>query len=149
MARITRSIEMSFSASRLLRTDTSMSITILRISLVRPAELDLDLTWSELAVAEDACCAVDFEGHAADIGTDDSAFVAHVRGAYRHRYESPGGAPPVPRLRQRPVDAWRRNLERVRGLAHRVPSVQPRRDLPAHLRDLVQADAAVGIDDDP
>src|SRR5579875_3705157 len=60
MARITRSIEMSFSASRLLRTDTSMSIPILLVRgitaeaarLAEPAELDLHPARPEIGVAE-------------------------------------------------------------------------------------------------
>ena len=56
-------------------------------------------------------------------------------------------APPVPGLGEGPVDAGRGRPRRS-GIAHGVLRVQLRRDFPARLGDVVEADPAVGVHDD-
>src|SRR6266852_9956286 len=97
MALMTRSIEMSFSASRLRRTVTSMSIgsllvrtsggltgvagladagRLVEVVLVgQAAELHLHPAWSELAVANSALRTVDLQRDALLIRVDHSCFM--------------------------------------------------------------------------
>src|SRR5215813_11981371 len=158
MALITRSIEMSFSASRLRRTVTSMSIWSLLVR--QAAELHLHPAWSELAVINSPLRAVDFQRDALLIRVDHSCFMVNgthgriplwfrIPAREWHDDQPADRAPPVPGLGQRPVDPRRGHLERVRRVAHRVLRIKPRRDLTADLRDVVQADSAIGIHDDP
>src|SRR5215470_598883 len=174
MALITRSIEMSFSASMLRRTVTSMSIWSLLVRIAgvpagtveiagvvvrEAAELHLHPAWSELAVAHRAFRAVDLQRDALVISSDDSCLLRNgssrgillrmmILSGQRDDDQPPDRAPPVPWFGQRPVDPGRGHLEGVGGLAHRVLRIEPRRDLAAHLGDIVEADAAVGINDD-
>src|SRR5690348_8839726 len=99
MALMTRSIEMSFSASRLRRTVTSISIWSLlvrssggltgvtrvadagrlaEVVLVgQAAELHLHPAWSELAVTNSALHPVDFQRDALLIRVDHSCFMVN------------------------------------------------------------------------
>src|SRR5215472_214430 len=173
MALITRSIEMSFSASRLRRTVTSMSIWSLLVRIAgvlagavemagvvvrQAAELHLHPAWSELAVDHRPLRAIYLQRDALVISPDDSCLLrsGSSRGIplrmmivvrQRDDDQPPDRALPVPGFGQRPVDSWRGHLEGVGGVAHRVLRVEPRRYLAADLGDLVQANAAVGIDD--
>src|SRR5215472_14223573 len=163
---MTRSIEMSFSASRLFSTDTSMSIGFLLagvigvVYLVESSELHLHPARAKLAQAESAPRTVDLERDAVLIRADNPPQIFDRTSGSKffrilifcdQRYDDhpAGGATPVPWLRQRSVDSRRGHLERVRSLAHRVRRVELGRHLPAHLSDVVEADAAVGVDDDP
>src|SRR5690242_11935261 len=166
MALITRSIEMSFSASRLRRTVTSMSIGSLLVRFLRvreAAELYLYPSWSQVAVTQGALRAVDLQRDALVVSAEHASGQRgrigggarlDIRVAFGQFVLGEGDddqpadrAPPVPGLGERPVDAWRGHLERVRRVAHRVLRVKTRRNLPADLGDVVQADAAVGVND--
>src|SRR6266568_3958104 len=163
MALITRSIEMSFSASRLRRTVTSMSIGSLLVRTAggltesveaagacrlagivlgrQAAELHLHPAWSERAVAHLALRTVDLQHDALLIGVDHSCLM--LNGTSGH----------VPLrimilIGERPVDTRRGHLERVGRVAHRVPRVEPGRQLAADLGDVIEADSAVGVHHD-
>src|SRR5215472_8586743 len=106
MALIASSSEMSFSASRLLRTLRSMSTYVLLACLVvERAELDLDPAGTEVGVAVLASRAVLFQGDAelADAGDASEDAVAPL-GA-RSENQPADVAAPVPWQRQRPVHA--------------------------------------------
>src|SRR5215472_17083108 len=120
---------MSFSASKLLRTDRSMSIAILLVRrLAEPAELHLHSARADLAVAEPAFLAVGRQRDALVIGADDPSFDligpsptvpfpiligGGQRGAQRDGDKPARRPPPVPWLGERPVDARRGKLEGV------------------------------------
>src|SRR5499427_2488407 len=174
MALIARSIEMSFSLSRLRRTLRSMSIPAPPVprlgavkhrgglgspGLARPAELDLHPPRAELVVIELDAVALDAQRHRRLAGQENPA-VDGRRPARRSRPAGIGrgrrrergadqpalGAAPVPGLGQRPVHPRGRHLEGVRDLAHDAAGVQAHRHFPADLGDLVQSRPAVGID---
>src|SRR6266702_158643 len=181
MALITRSIEMSFSASRLRRTVTSMSIWSLLVRTAggltesveaagacrfagivlgrQAAELHLHPAWSERAVAHLALRTVDLQQDALLIGVDHSCLMLNGTSGHvplrimiligeRDDDQPADRAPPVPGLGQRPVDTRRGHLERVGRVAHRVPRVEPGRQLAADLGDVIEADSAVGVHHD-
>src|SRR5215472_7623264 len=181
MALMTRSIEMSFSASRLRRTVTSISIgsllvrtaggstgvaevaSVLRLVEVvlvgKLAELHLHPAWSEFAVAHRALRAVNLQRDALLIRVDHTCCLGNgtvgcvplridIVTGQRHYDQPADRATPVPGLRQGPVDPRRGHLQGVGRVAHHVLRVKTGRDLPADLGDVVQADAAVGVDDD-
>src|SRR5215472_13891514 len=90
MALMTRSIERSFSASRLRRTVMSMSIgsllvrtagglagafEIAGVAVRQAAELHLHPAWPELAVAHQAMRAANFQRHALVISPDHSCLL--------------------------------------------------------------------------
>src|SRR5215469_8101843 len=147
MALIASSSEMSFSASRLLRTLRSMSTyVLLACLLLETAELDLNPAGAELGIAVLAGRAVLLQDDArlARAGDPSEDAVAAVRA--RRENQPADVAAPVPRQRQRPVHSRRRNFERVRIVAHPVSVIEPDRELPAGEGYVVQAYTAIGVD---
>src|ERR1022692_40126 len=158
MALIARSIEMSFSASRLRRTLRSISIGLLLVravvrGVIQPGELDLNPPRAEVAIAEPPGIALHVERHAAGIRLADPAVhaVRPGRRLIRRRLRVPlqrsgdqaaDRAPPVPRLGERAVNARRGDLQGVGRLAHRGRLVEHGRKLPADVLDIIEADAA-------
>ena len=59
------------------------------------------------------------------------------------------GPPPVPRLREGPVHAWRGDLERVGRLGHDPCDVKLRRQRLADQGHIVEADPARRVHHDP
>src|SRR5580700_11746389 len=156
MAFIARSIEMSFSASRLFRTLRSMSIVPLlvrAVAVVKPGELDLYPPGADLRVSVFAAFPVDVQSHAARVRLGDTARYGQRPGVGircgwrpccdRRADQAADGPPPVLRLGQRAVHARRGHLEGVRLLPPRRRPVERGRKLPADLGDVVQADPAV------
>src|SRR5271170_7928069 len=116
MALMARSIEMSFSASRLRRTLRSISIGPLLVRAVaggrvQRGELDLYPPPAEFGVAELPALSVDVEPHSPGVRPGDaSRYGQRVSQAVRcrtglwperRRHQAAGRAPPVLRLRQR------------------------------------------------
>src|SRR6266487_2241459 len=146
MALIARSIEMSFSASRLRSTLRSMSICLPPVCTRHGvAELKENLSRAELAVAVFALLSRYLQQDRVVAG---SQYPALDRGG-APRFVRPGGrscrqrradqparrAAPAPRLGQRPVDTRRGDLQRVRGLAHRAIGVELGCQRPADQRE--------------
>src|ERR1700722_10761318 len=158
MALMARSIEMSFSLSRLRRTLKSMSIwlpLVPRVVVVGgapAAELDLHLAGSKFLVAELALLAGDVQDHRIRPGVDnpalDGAGVPRRPGGQRDAHQPAPGAAPVTGLGERPVHPGRADLQRVRGLAHDPGVVQFLGQRTAELGDVVQAGAAIGVHHD-
>src|SRR5215467_6990637 len=123
MALIARSSEMSFSASRLLRTLRSMSTYVLLeafdivvAQIVEMTKLNLDAPRPQLGVAERLRLTGVLKGYARLVRADNAALggrgpipVRSGSRTYLHgRDNQPSDrAPPVARLGQRPVDARR------------------------------------------
>src|SRR5215469_9559632 len=109
MALIASSSEMSFSASRLLRTLRSMSTYVLLACLVvETAELDLDPAGTELCVAVLAIRAVLLQGDAGVAGAGNAAEDASATVRAGRDNQPADVTAPVPGQRQRPVHARRR-----------------------------------------
>jgi hypothetical protein len=70
-------------------------------------------------------------------------------GCQRSYDKPPGGTPPVPGLGQRAINARRRHLKGVRLVAHLGRAVELDRHLTAGKRNIVQADAAISVDEYP
>src|SRR5260370_24244005 len=138
---MTRSIEMSFSASRLFSADTSMSIGfllagratafgnvlalpgVIGVELVETSELHLHSARPKLAQAEGRSRSVDLQGDAILTHLDDSTLILNGTSgripfrillfiADAHDDQPSEGAPPVSALGERPIDARRGHLER-------------------------------------
>src|SRR5215472_1551230 len=110
MALIASSSEMSFSASRLLRTLRSMSTYVLLACLVLElAELDLDPAGTEVGVAVLASRAVLFQSDARLAGAGDASDDARAITRAGRENQPADVAAPVPRQRQRAVHARRRH----------------------------------------
>src|SRR5580658_9319577 len=123
MALIARSIEMSFSASRLFRTLRSISIRPLLVRAIvgvaiQRGEFDLYLPRAQFGIAELTGGSVDVHPHPAGVRPGDAPGDGRSRGTRsrpRLRQERGGHhaanrAPPVLGLGQRPVNARRRYL---------------------------------------
>ena len=65
-----------------------------------------------------------------------------------HAHAAPDVAAPVPRQRERSVDAGRGDLERVGVVPHRVGGIEGIGHGTAGRGDPVQIDAAIAVDDD-
>src|ERR1700684_2494341 len=113
MAFIARSIEMSFSASRLRRTLRSMSIVPLlvrAVAVVKPGELDLYPPGADLRISVFAALAVDIQSHPARVGLGDTPCHGQRPGGAigcrwrpcvdRRADQAADGPPPVLRLGQ-------------------------------------------------
>src|SRR5215468_2011087 len=169
MALIARSIEMSFSLSRLRRTLRSMSILaapVPRLSAIKhrtgpgvgPAELDLHPPRAELHVVELDAVTLDVQRHRCVAGRENPAtdgrrparsrLAVVVFAPHRERGADQAalGTAPMPGLGERPVHPGGGHFEGVRDLAHDAAGVQAHRNLPADLGDLVQCRPAIGID---
>src|SRR5579872_6529134 len=123
MALMARSIEMSFSASRLRRTLRSMSIgpllvrAVVPVVVVQRGKLDLYPPRAELRVAEFPALPVDLEPHSLGIRPGDASRYSRRRGPAvgcrrgrcheRCRDQAADRAPPVLRLSQRAIHARR------------------------------------------
>src|ERR1700735_2355478 len=142
MALMARSIEMSFSASRLRRTFRSISIGVLLVRALartrilvlagkrgQAGELERYPPRAEVGVAEAAVLAIDVDHYPVIVCAGDSSldgggsapgtrFVAGLR-SKRSDHQAACGAPPVPRLGQRPVGSRRGHLQGVRRIPHR------------------------------
>ena len=108
-----------------------------------PVELDLHRApWRRRRSPACARVPVDVEHHAVVVALADPAGQRLALG--RGHLDQPAEvAAPVPRQGQRPVDAGRGDLERVRRLAHRRRPRRARGHLPGGLGDVVEGDAAV------
>src|ERR1700728_4458126 len=166
MALMARSIEMSFSASRLFRTLRSISIGPLLVRAVvgvatQRGELDLYPSRAQFGVAELTAGSVDVDPHPAGIRAGDAPGDGRIRSGRiggsrrgpglrpeRRAHHTADRATPVLGLGQRAVDARRGYLERVGRLPHRSRPVERGRQLPARDGYVVKADPAVGIDHD-
>src|ERR1019366_9256839 len=120
MALMARSIEMSFSLSRLRRTLKSMSIGLplvpwlVVVGGAPAAELDLHLAGSQFVVAEFALLAGDVQDHSVHPGADhpalDRARVPGSTRSQRDTHQPALGAAPVPCLAERAIDPRRTDL---------------------------------------
>src|SRR5215204_4731391 len=142
MASTTTLNEMSFSCSRARRAAMSMSM-----SGVLPVELGLHERGDDVPIAESSGLALGLDVHALVVGLADASLDRRVVGE-RHAYEPARVATPVPRLGERSVDAARGDLERVGLRAHDVGGVERVGQCAGGLRDVVDADAAIGVDGD-
>src|ERR1700685_373036 len=161
MALMARSIEMSFSASRLFRTLRSISIGPLLVRAVvgvaiQRGELDLYPSRAQVGIAELTAGSVDVDPHPAGIRAGDTPGDGRIGGRRRgpglrperRAHHTADRAPPVLGLGQRAVDARRGNLKGVGRLPHRSRPIERGRQLPARERHVVKAYPAVGVDHD-
>src|ERR1700689_1734490 len=160
MAFMARSIEMSFSASRLFRTLRSISIGPLLVRAVvgvaiQRGELDLYPSRAQVGIAE-LTAGSDVDPPPAGIRAGDTPGDGRIGGSRRgpglrperRAHHTADRAPPVLGLGQRAVDARRGNLKGVGRLPHRSRPVERGRQLPARERHVVKAYPAVGVDHD-
>src|SRR5215469_14154755 len=136
---------------KLVGREVGVVVPIRQVALVRVRqrpELDLNPPWAERRVLKVPPGASHVQRHAVIVRGEDPA----LHGALaRHLdlHQPPGGAPPVPRLGQRPVHARRGDLEGVGDVAHRIRRVEQGGDLPADLGGVVEAHPAVRVNHDP
>src|SRR3954468_24038924 len=89
-------------ASPTRRSWARLRVVLVDFAYAGTAELDLPLAWAEDVVRDRALRPVDVEGHPGLVGAHHAA--GHVLLlTHTGADESPGGAPPVPGLGQRPI----------------------------------------------
>src|SRR5580692_2290433 len=161
MALIDRSIEMSFSVCRLRSALRSISIgsllvcaLVVGVLIASPGidrcELDLYLARAELAVAKHAALAIHVQRDSVSARARDAAFyggssLAVTRRDKRGHDQAADRPAPVPPLGERAVHARRGDLKGVGLVTHHRGIVECRRQVPADHRDVIEADAAVGV----
>src|SRR6202044_2175144 len=125
MALMARSIEMSFSLSRLRRTLKSMSIWLplvprLVVRCAPAAELDLYLAGSQVLITKLQPLPAGLQDHPVRPGHDDPAQyrvrVPRRPGGQRDAHQGPLGRAPWALRRARPVHPGRADLQGVGGL---------------------------------
>src|SRR5579875_1566416 len=157
MALTDKSIEMSFSLSRLRSALRSMSIGLRSRSpcsrllghrpLAHVAELDQNLARAQVWIAEPAVFTAYVKDDRRLVRGDDPALDG-AGGRDVDAGKPSCRAPPVPRLGERAPYPRRGNLECVGHLAHNAGGVERGRQLTAEVCHLVETDPAVLVHHD-